>query len=66
MGYDTEAEGVWQWEFNVGKTELINLFGKCTIWTTYNVTPAMKDIHRTMVEWLERGEDEDEPSDLAV
>ena len=62
-----KLRGSGQWEFNVGKTELINLFGKCTMWTTY-VTPAMKDIHeyRTMVEWLERGEDKDELSDLAV
>ena len=56
-----------QWKFNVGKTELINLFGKCSMWTSH-VTPAMKDIHdyRAMVEWLERGEDEDEPFDLAL
>ena len=62
-----KLRGSGQWEFNVGKTEPINLFGKCIMWTTYS-TPAMKDIHeyRTMLEWLERGEDEDEPSDLAV
>ena len=37
------------------------------MWTSH-VTPAMKDIHdyRAMVEWLERGEDEDEPFDLAL
>ena len=59
--------GSGQWEFNVGKTELINLFGKHSMWTSH-VTPAMKDIHdyRVMVEWLEKGEDKDEPSDLAV
>ena len=62
-----KLRGSGQWEFNVGKTELINLFGKRSMWTSY-VTPAMKDIHdyRIMVEWLERNEDEDEPSDLAV
>ena len=56
-----------QWQFNLGKTELINLFGKQSMWNSH-VRPAMRDIndYQAMVEWLERAEGDMEPYDLKV
>jgi hypothetical protein len=57
-----------QWQYpKVGKSELVNLFGKRGFWSTY-VRQAYKDISQfpSMVEWLKRGEDEKEPSDKEV
>ena len=46
-----------KWQFNVGKTELINLFGKWSMWNSH-VQPAMRNIneYQAMIEWLERAE----------
>ena len=56
-----------QWQFNLGKMELINLFGKRSMWNSH-VRPAMRNIndYQAMIEWLERAEDDTEPSDLEV
>lgn len=57
-----------QWPYpTVGKTELVNLFGKRGFWGSY-VKPAYKDISQfpSMVDWLKRSEDEKEPSDKEV
>ena len=66
----TQIQALWskgQWQFNVGKTELINLFGKRSMWNSH-VQPAMRNIneYQVMIEWLERAEDDTEPSDLEV
>ena len=57
-----------QWQFNLGKTELINLFGKWSMLNSHVQQPAMRNIndYQVMIEWLERAEDETEPSDLEV
>jgi len=57
-----------QWTLpEVGRTELINLFAGRAYWHSH-IKTAFKDIHnyKLMVEWLERADDADEPSDLHV
>ena len=57
-----------QWTLqDIGQTELINLFSGRSYWHSH-VKKAFKDIHnyKTMVEWLERNDDDDEPSNLDV
>ena len=52
---------------SIGKTELINIFGKRGYWHSH-ITKAFNDIQKyeLMVKWLERGENDTEPSDLEV
>ena len=57
-----------QWTLpDISNTELINLFVKRAFWHSH-IKKAFKDIHNygIMVEWLERNDDDDEPSDLQV
>jgi hypothetical protein len=57
-----------QWRLpDVGRTELINLFSGRAYWHSH-IKKGFKDIHnyKLMVDWLERGDDDDKPSDLDV
>jgi hypothetical protein len=57
-----------QWTLpDIGHTELINIFAGRSYWHSH-VKKAFRDIHnyKPMVEWLERDDDDDEPSDLHV
>jgi len=57
-----------QWTLpDISQTELINLFSGRAYWHSH-IKKAFRDIHnhRIMVEWLERNDDNDEPSDLQV
>lgn len=51
----------------IGRTELINIFGGRSFWHSH-VRSGFGDIqnHKFMVEWLERDEDDEDPSDLDV
>ena len=52
---------------DIGHTELINLFAGQAYWHSH-IKKAFRDIHnyKLMVEWLERNDDDDGPSDLQV
>ena len=57
-----------QWTLpTVSHTELINLFAGRAYWHSH-IKKAFKDIHNygIMVEWLERNDGDDDPSDLHV
>lgn len=57
-----------QWTLpETGQTELINIFSGQSYWHSH-IKKAFKDIHnyKLMVEWLERDDDGDEPSDIHV
>ena len=63
-----EMKSANQWMLpDIGRTELINLFSGRAYWHSH-IKKAFKDIHnyKVMVEWLERDDDHDEPSNLHV
>jgi hypothetical protein len=63
-----ELKSANQWTLqDIGRTELINLFAGRSYWHSH-VKKAFKDIHnyKPMVEWLERSDDDAEPSDLHI
>ena len=57
-----------QWTLpDTGRTELINIFAKRAYWHSH-IKKAFKDIHNyeLMVQWLERDDNDDTPSDMDV
>ena len=63
-----ELKAANQWTLpDIGRTELINLFAGRAYWHSH-IKKGFRDIHnyKSMVEWLERKDDDDEPSNLHV
>jgi hypothetical protein len=63
-----ELKSANQWTLpDIGQTELINLFAGRAYWHSH-IKKAFRDIHnyKPMVEWLDKNDDDDEPSDLHV
>ena len=57
-----------QWTLpDIGHSELINLFSGRSYWHSH-IRKAFRDIHNHehMVQWLERSDDDDDPSDIHV
>ena len=61
-----KAANTWTLE-DIGRTELINLFAGQSYWHSH-VSGAFSDIqnHKSMVEWLEQEEGDEEPPYLEV
>src|SRR6266498_5044976 len=61
-----KTAGVWKLA-DISRIELINIFGGRSFWHSH-IRSGFGDIqnHKIMVEWLERDEDDEDPSDLDV
>jgi len=64
----TQMKATSTWTLaDIGHTELINIFGGRSYWHSH-VSSAFGNIqnHKLMVKWLEREDDDNEPSDLEI
>jgi len=64
----TQIKATSTWTLaDIGHTELINIFGGQLYWHSH-ISSAFGNIqnHKLMVKWLEREDDDDEPSDLEI